>query len=288
MLVVDHNTHSTYWGLGDTVNPMSYAGEVVVTFDPSKTNMAMVVGTPDGYILNTLEFSGNNRRRGPVMDTTVYCEEVRSFLKSYLSNVTIYMVGVEQAIQKEGNNHYRSSMVLTEIRGNLLNFFLEVFGVKVIEVNNWSWKFAILPEGYRSKYEKGSKKWFLNTMPDSPYSKYFEADMTDCICIYWYMISKMCSGYSCYCNQYEKCLFTYQYFFSPIGSDLGNVRELIYNPMFTLEENIGYYVNRVLTSFYMKIAVNKISLDYIYGHAVGFDIHDLGCDDVKVVARRTF
>lgn len=288
MLVVDHNTYFVQWGLGDAVRPMDYSGDVVVVFDPSKTNMAMVVGTPDGTILNTIEFSGNNRKRGPAMDTTLYCEELRKFLSVYLSKVKLYLVGVEQAITKQGVNYHHSNMVLTEIRSNILNFFLEEFNVHVIEVNNWSWKFGVLPEGYRSKYEKGSKKWFVKTMPDSPFSKYFEADMTDCICIYWYLIKQKCANYSCYCNQFEKCDVPYMYYFVALNNNTtADMREVSFNPRFSMKENLDFYVNRIMGNFYMIMDVDKLDVNDIYGKSVGFVLEDTNCVQVKVVARRT-
>lgn len=287
MLVVEKNTTFVNWSIGTPVRPMDYAGEVIIAFDPSKTNMAMVIGTPDGNILNNLEFSGNNRSKGPVMDTTDYCMEVRSFLTQYLANTQIFMVGVEQAIQKKGNEFYRSSMVLTEIRGNLLNYFQEQFDVKPIEINNWSWKFAVLPEGYRSKFEKGSKKWFLRNMPDSPYAYYYEADMTDCICIYWYMVNKMCSGYSCYCNKYEPCNIKYDMTIVPDDSHITDgIREVIYNPVFSLEENLGYYVNRIMGTFYMKAPIDMISIEDAYTKSSSFGLEHIDHNTVKVVAAR--
>jgi len=287
MLVVDHNTYFTQWGLGDTVHPMEYAGDVIVVFDPSKTNMAMVVGTPDGTILNIIEFSGNNRKRGPVMDTTLYCEEVRKFLSVYLSKVKLYLVGVEQAITKTGTNYHHSNMVLTEIRSNILNFFLEQFNIKVIEVNNWSWKFGVLPEGYRSKYEKGSKKYFQHYMADTPYAYYFEADVTDCICIYWYLIKQHCSNYSCYCNQFEKCDIEYIYYFLPKQDTItADLREVTYNPRFTITENLNFYVNRIIGDFYMVVNVDKLEVNDLYGKSAGFQLSDVDCAEVKVVARR--
>jgi hypothetical protein len=267
---------------------MEYAGDVVVVFDPSKSNMAMVVGTPDGTILNTIEFSGNNRKRGPAMDTTIYCEEVRQFLSIYLSKVKLYMVATEQAITKTGTAYHHSNMVLTEIRGTILSFFLDHFGVRVIEVNNWSWKFAILPEGYRGKFEKGSKKWFQNCMPESPYTYYFEADMTDCICIYWYLIKKHCANYSCYCNQYEKCETDYMYYFlAESNNATSDMREVTYNPRFSVEENLGFYVNRIVGNFFMIVPVEKIDVADMYGKSVGFQLCDTDCVNIKVVARRT-
>ena len=105
MLVVENNTTFFNWGIGGTVKPLEYGGEVVVVFDPSKTNMAMVIGTPRGDIITTFEFSGNNRKRGPAMDTTQYCMEVREFLSKLFQNVNLYTVAIEQAILKKGNNY---------------------------------------------------------------------------------------------------------------------------------------------------------------------------------------
>lgn len=288
MLVVDHNKYSVQWSKGSNVHPMDYAGEVVVVFDPSKSNMAMLVGTPDGTILNTIEFSGNNRKRGPAMDTTIYCEEVREFLRIYLSKVKLYMVATEQAITKEGNQYYHSTMVLTEIRSTLLSFFLDEFHIRVIEVNNWSWKAGVLPKGYRGKYEKGSKKYFQDYMPDSPYTYYFEADMTDCICIYWYLLQKHCSTYSCFCNQPEICTVPYMYYFVSANNNItDDMRETKYNPRFSIKENLDFYVNRIFGNFYMNILVDKIPVGDMYGKSVGFMLADMDSVDVKVVARRT-
>lgn len=287
MLVVENNESFNNWTLGQHVNAMQYAGDVVVVFDPSKSNMAMVVGTPDGTILNTIEFSGNNRKRGPAMDTTLYCEEVRSFLKVYLSNVKLFCVAVEQAITPKNGGFHHSNMVLTEIRGNLLNFFLDTFGISVIEINNWSWKHAILPEGYRSPYEKGSKKWFVHTNPDSPYSKYFEADMTDCICIFWYVVSTKCSTYKCYCDRAELCLSEYTYFYTPIENNItDDMTEAAYNNRFSLTENLNYYANRMLGYFYMKIPIDIVEVPDVYTKTVSYEYSNLQDSEVKVVARR--
>lgn len=288
MLVVYHNEFYADWHIGHDVQPIEYPGDVIVAFDPSKTNLAMVVGTPDKQILDTIEFSGNNRRRGPAMDTTVFCQEVRSFLSTYLSKVNLYCVGVEQALTyKTATVNHNTNMVLTEIRSNILNFFLEHFGVHVIEVNNWSWKYAVLPEGYRSKYEKGSKLWFTHAMPDSPYSHYFEADMTDCICIYWYLVDQKCSGYSMFCTKAEPCSIEYKYYYYPVRNGLlDTLREVKYNPVFSVKENLDYYVNRIMGTFTMLVDVDRIDISDVYGHANLFTISDINCNTVRVVATR--
>lgn len=287
MLVVENNSTETDWYIGSELHPLEYAGEIVLAFDPSKSNMAMVLGTPDGTILNTLEFSGNNRRRGPTMDTTLYCEEVKVFLKRYLENAHLYMVGMEQTILKEGMKHYTSNQVLNEVRSNLLSFFLDTYGIKVIEINNWSWKHAVLPEGYRGQFQKGSKLYFQKFMPDSPYTHYFEADMTDCICIYWYMISKHCANYVLMCNKSEKEFRPYTYAIYPTGCDmLEGLRKVPFNDAFPIEANIAFYVNRLNKTFVMDVPCKKIPIEMIYGKATQFKNEDIFTNTVKVVACR--
>lgn len=286
MLVVENNRTFVNWGPYGTVQPLEYGGDVVISVDPSKTNMAMVFGTPDGTILNTLEFSGNNRRRGPVMDTTVYCEEVRQFLERYLCKAHIYMVGVEATILKKGYEHYHSNQVLNEVRSNLLGFFLEKYGIHVIEVNNWSWKNAVLPEGYRGQHQKGSKLWFERSMPDSPYSHYFEADMTDCICIYWYLVSKHCSNYHMYCNRVEPAISAYEYGYYPDNEVTKGLKDVKYNSAYSLEDNMAYYVNRLGKTFAMTVPVEKLSLEEIYKRTHCFEAEDIFTSKVKVVVCR--
>lgn len=287
MLVVENNTTFFNWGIGGTVKPLEYGGEVVVVFDPSKTNMAMVIGTPRGDIITTFEFSGNNRKRGPAMDTTQYCMEVREFLSKLFQNVNLYTVAIEQAILKKGNNYYHSSMVLTEIRSNLLNFFIEHFGIRVLEINNWSWKSHVLPQGYRSQSEKGSKRYYLTYFPDSPYSHYFEADMTDCLCIFKYVIDNFCSNYTMFCNRVETCIVQTECWYCPSTTPLENSMPAVtFNDRYSIKDNLSYYTNRLTKPFVMKVPLELVELSDIYGHVSGFSLDN--CDDefVKVVCKR--
>ena len=286
MLVVENNTTETNWYVGSELHPLEYAGDVVIAFDPSKSNMAMVLGTPDGTILNTLEFSGNNRKKGPTMDTTLYCEEVTTFLRRYLENAHIYMVGMEQTILKKGMDYYHSNQVLNEVRSNLLSFFLEAYGVKVIEINNWSWKHAVLPEGFRGQFQKGSKLYFQKFMPNSPYCNYFEADMTDCICIYWYMISKHCTNYVLMCNKSEQPFRPYTFAIYPDNGLTDELMQVPYNDAFPIETNVAFYVNRLNKTFVLTVPTKKLPIEMIYGKATQFTEKDIFKNTVKVVACR--
>lgn len=291
MLVVIENTQGFFWHVGDPVVPIQHYGEVLVVFDPSKTNMAMIVATPKGEHLSHIEFSGNNRGSGPIEDNTVYCYEIRQYLKQYLRNCKVYMAAVEQAITKKSTrkgmsfNHY-TNMTLTEIRASILGFFLEEFGIRVLEINNWSWKFGILPEGFRSPFEKGSKKFFLTYYPNHPLTQFYEADMTDCACILQYVVEHFCNNYTIYCSAPEEKLTEYKYTLVRADFDLPNVISVLYNPNYDLETNMNYYANRILGVFTMLVDVDVLKLEEIYGHALNGTFDCLDDDKVKAVINR--
>lgn len=273
MLVVKNNVEKFYFNNGDHVTPLNKNSEIVIAIDPSKTNMAVLIGSPFEEIYDILEFSGNNRKRGPAMDTTVYCEQVREFLSKYLVNANIYMVGVEAAISKRGLSYHHSNMVLTEIRGNILNFFLERFHIKVEEINNWSWKYAVLPEGYRSQSEKGSKRYMHDYFPNSSLNDYFEADVTDVYCIYKYMCTKLCKGYNFVCCRKEEPNENTRkfYIYPSTLTKVAGARVIVLNEHFSITDNVTYLCNRTNYALYTMIPdISVLSLDEIYGHCKGF------------------
>lgn len=288
MLVVENNTNFVNWTTAGVVNPITYGGEVVIVFDPGKTNMAMIIGTPDGTVLNHLEFSGNNRGSGPTMNTTLYCNEVQEFLRQYLKHAKLWCVATEATILKKGQNYYHSNQVLNEVRATLLQFFYTEYGVRVEEINNWSWKHFVLPEGYRSQKFKGSKKWFNDMNPSSPYNFYHNADMTDCYCIYLYVVANLCSTYKMICNRDEVAITPYKYSIIPKSFDTGDkVTKAFYNNRFSLSANLAYYTNRILHSYELVVPADCFELKDIYANARMFDKGNLWDKEVKVVACRT-
>lgn len=287
MLVVENNGRPYWYTQTSIVKPLQYYGDCIVVIDPSKTNMAMIVGDMTGVVLGIVEFSGNNRRKGPAQDTTLYCLEFRKFLKEYLANCHIQVVGVEQALNYTGIKHYRSSMTLTEIRGNILEFFNQEYNKLPIEINNWSWKAAILPSGYRSQSEKGSKRWITDTMPNSPWANFFEADVTDALCMYWYLLQTgSVSDLLCTCS--EEAQVAFGYYFEPLRQNNVKLREVIYNDKYSVMENCNFYVNRVLESFFMMLKVSQVPIDIVYGHCDGFTFSDIStAAEVRMVIGRS-
>lgn len=281
------NGYSQGFSRGDSVPSLDYTGEVVVAIDPSKTNCALVVGDPGGYILSIVEMSGNNWRSGPVEDTTQFCSEVKEFITNHLAGAKVIKAGLEKAITKKGMNHHHSNMVLTEIRGAILNLFYEEYGFRhdQVEVNNWSWKHAILPEGYRSQSEKGSKRYFSQYLNDKTYVHYFEADVTDCLCIYKYLIRDCKDTYTIACQAAETPLKKFNIGISSgTWADQLNYRRFSFNPSFTLEENVAYFVNHSKVNGIACVDPKYLTLQDIYTHAYGFQTLPEK-DEVRVLAQ---
>ena len=197
MLVVRNNKSFTNFHDTSLVEPLETTDSLVLAMDPSKTNFAMIVGTPDGRILEILEFSGNNRVKGPTMDTTIYCHELRTFFTQYFKHSNFYLVATEAALTQKGEkvNHI-TNMALTEIRATILGFFFDKFGIKVTQVNNWSWKHDQLPEGYRSPFQKMSKTYIRSIDPTNPLLDFFKEDVCDAYFIFQYVIKHMCQNYT--------------------------------------------------------------------------------------------
>lgn len=257
---------------GDFVPPLRYTGQAVVVIDPSKTNCAMVIGDPGGEVQMIVEMTGNGWRQDKPTDTTQYCSELREFITRLLEPCEVYMFKAEQAITKKGMNHHMSSMVLTEIRAALLGLAWENYGFRKeeVEVNNWAWKKYVLPEGYRSQSEKGSIRYFYQYLGDTAYLNYFEADVTDCLCIYKYAIRNCKDTYRIVCTEAQKAIKQYSYAIMPEWADTCECREFTYNNSFTMEENVIWFANHSRSSGIAKIKTDRLNFEEIYEHASGF------------------
>lgn len=262
---------------GQPIKPFGFCGDIVLATDPGKTNMAMTVGTPFGTQLAILQF----RAPGSAYNTSDYCHDFKDFLSRYFANCNIQYFGIEQAITKRGMGHHHSSMVLTEIRANLIDLAYHLTGDKPLEINNWSWKYAILPDGMRSQSEKGSARFLKDA-----YRLYGNADVTDAICMYRYIIQKHCGPYVIFPNRVERPLASYQVFIVPLGSKLvGKARRFQYEQALSLADNCAYYTNRTWERGATQVPVEALSLEDIYAHAVGFSPSNIGKDVEVVVVR---
>ena len=284
MLVVTNVFTSEMWSKGQYVKPIDYHDDVVVVIDPSKTNMACWIFTYYGEPVQLVEFSGNNRTAGPVMDTTEYLADVRSYLTQLLSNCNVAYAAIEAAITKKGMEHHHSSMVLNEIRGALLNFFLETYNIRADEINNWSWKAGVLPDGYRSRKEKGSKRWICDTAPNSMLAQCYAADATDAYCIGLYVLSRLPKK-PIKCTHTVEDEVSYTYSFYPKGTVATvkerDVLEFIYNPNFSFEDNMKFFVSTYRGLGYALVPLAAISIKHVVGHSHNFTAVP-HCNEVEV------
>src|SRR5690606_35683300 len=108
MLYRVNNSDQMYYDRTMYTPPLEIEQELVIVFDPGKTNMAMIVGTVTGESLMVLEFSVKNTN-GKAMDTTDYCLEFMQFIRDLLKHCKVYCFGQEQAILPnqygKGKNH---------------------------------------------------------------------------------------------------------------------------------------------------------------------------------------
>lgn len=273
------NTNSRFdYHAGYKVPEFPYKGDVICATDPGKTNMAFTIGTPDGTILTILQF----RAPGYANDNSDYCHDFKTFIEEYLKDCRVVTFAIEAAISKQGMNFHRSSMVLTEIRANLIDLAYRLTGHKAFEVNNWAWKYAILPDGMRGQHEKGSTRFLPKV-----YDLYGNADVTDSICIYKYAVLKVGNPYYAISpDAIEETSHVYKTKLVPAGTILTqHARRFNYNANLTIEQNLNYAVNRTPERVYAHIPLDCLSLDDIYKYAMLFKTLEQ-CQQVEVVALR--
>ena len=250
------NSGDWHYFSGDTeIKPLEKRGKVIVTIDPGKTNMAVVIGDAYGVIYTYVEISGKD------CNTTQYCTDFSNFIERYLSNVELWAVGVEAAVSYKGMQYHRSQMVLTEIRANVLQLFRTRFGKQPVEINNWAWKKAILPDGYRGTQEKGSLRYLTELGLTN-----VTHDVTDCICMYMWLHRNVPKADDPYCDESEVCFcgYTLTIFNAEDLPTMKDMWQFAANPQYSLSDNVSYYLNRTNTNGVLTIDASALSLEEIY------------------------
>ena len=257
MTVVIDDSEVLEYHAGKKVPEFKWRGDVILATDPGKTNMAVTIGTVNGVILGILQF----RAPGYANENSEYCHDFKVFLAEYLKNCKVDTVAIEAAISKQGMNFHRSSFVLTEIRANLIDLSYQLTGKKAFEVNNWSWKYAILPDGMRGQHEKGSARF----LPEV-YARFGNADVTDSICIYKYAIQKIGNPYYLIQpDEVEEPLHEYRIRIAPAGRPTTQgATKFLYNPKLTLQQNLDYATNRTPDVVYAQVSIADLDLEDIY------------------------
>ena len=266
MRVRINNGRDHFYTMNKSVEPIVCSQQIVLVIDPSKSNMGVKIGTVSGKELELLEFSG--AKCGPdgrSMDTLTYCHEFRQYLKQRLKGCKIRLIAQEKTIMKKGNDaSFISNRVLNDIRTQIDEMSLEMTGRRPEEINNWAWKKAILPDGYRGQQIKGSKIW-LSTL-DKKYRDYSD-DLTDVICIFMYVISTLTDDKDIYCDEAEETTEKYIYMLTDANTIPTGVKPFAYNRDYGVTHNCNYYINRTQKTGYALVDIDDLRPVEIIGHA---------------------
>ena len=263
----------------DFIEPLQPLFEYyILTIDPSKTNMAIIVASPAGDLESIIEISGNNwgNYSKKADDDTYFCEQVREFLDMYLKDLNIIEIYVEKAITKKGMMHHHSNMTLTEIRAMILSWGLARLGKKPVEVPNVSWKHGVFPEGMNRQSEKMSKWYLVDYLGISEFAEYYEYDVTDAYCMLLYVKSKYHSNYVVKPFRDEKA-DNIKYTLKPWSGELPTLQ---INSKLSLSSNVSFYMNRNIKGTFL-FDIENLTFDEIYGYATGFPLDY--CQKIRMV-----
>lgn len=244
----------------------SYSGQhIIIAIDSSKSNTAMIVGTPKGRVLDDYELSG----AGSDVDVYDFCKVMRQQLRVLFLDADILFIGIEDIITKKSDGYkgleiHQSRAKITAVFDNFFFLFQDYFNIKPEPINNWLWKSTILPDTYRSRdHKKGSKDWLRDM--GSPYGSRKD-DVTDAYCIFQFIIKtykfrvKDVVETTCPTNK------NYIYTIFPENVDLPGARWYEIKNNDTLEHNITAVADRCTEEevALFKWPIEKIPLDIIY------------------------
>lgn len=256
--LVNKKFHDYWYGADSQIQPLNVKKQIVLSFDPSKSNTGLIVGDLSGTILYLIQISG----AGSQTSIEAFCMLLRMFLAALFEDSDIAMFAQEKPILPRTG--YRSMLYLNEIRTNLNNTAREVFGVDPIEVPVSVWKSAILPQQYRHKGKpKGSWQWLTQMYPEWSFLK---DDVTDAICIYLYLYKTDLGKRAIYCDASEICANKESLIIDESAVVQGAMTRFKYNSRFSLEENASYFANRRLGLGYALIPEGVVTIPALYEH----------------------
>lgn len=271
-----NNGRSTWYDKETYIDPLVFKKPVIVAIDQSKTNTAIVIGSKDKEIYYIAECSGNDKEFYEVAgNTTEFCEELDSFLTKLLARGNLVGFWQEEPILKKPNwkkskrsngyDFYKSQMVLTEIRGCLLQTAVKLTGRPSTEVGNMDWKGGILPDGYRGHSEKGSYRFMCDV---DPKWVNWTDDVTDALCIYLYAVKTCNSSQNIICTDIEKAEYDYSFSIVDQSAVPENALSFVASNKLSCRDNAVYFINRSSRIGSSKLNVDTLNLEDISKYAV--------------------
>lgn len=253
----------------------SYAGRrIFISIDSSKSNSAMVVGTPGGVVLDDYEFNG----AGGEVDVYDLCRDIRKQLRLLFKGAIIEAVGIEDIITKNGYHKggdyhpnmgldvHQSRAKITAVFNNFIFAFEEFYGIRPITINNWEWKSDILPEQYRTReHHKGSQDYLIGISP-----KWIgrSDDVTDAVCIFMHMNNTIKYTEVRDLTGTDICTVKYVCRIAPTTVKLEDGRFVkfeIHNDD-SIEHNIATVANRITQNQigYLELNTDQLTIEQIY------------------------
>ena len=245
----------------------SYQGQhIVIAIDSSKTNSAIIVGTPKGRVLDDYEIGGS----GTDVDVYDLCKYARKQLRMLFDGAKILFVGIEDIITKKQNGFsagleiHQSRAKITAVFNNYVFLFQDYFAIMPTFINNWAWKSTILPDAYRTKqHKKGSKDWLKSIGHEYGNRK---DDVTDAFCIFMYICRthkfKVVDNITTVCPTHKD--FIYQIF--PENYDMVGAKWFNICNKESLEHNLSTVAERCAKGevAMFKFPIERIPIDVIY------------------------
>lgn len=253
---------------GDYVAPLEIEEQVLVVTDPSKQNMALLVGGLFGDAKVIYEFSGKDEF-GKAIDTVRYCIELREFMVKLLCKCRILEFSQEEAIDKkdkQGLEFFQTSLVLRDVRAFSIVAAVDLTNKEPHFINNWIWKTDVLPDGYRSQKEKGSQRFLVDYY--GPQYATYSNDVTDVICMYMHRKKALSKGQLVECVRQEEKQAEYRYYITDISNVKSTMKKFKYNNSFSLTDNLNYFTNRVKGAGYAELDLSKVSPIEMVGHCL--------------------
>lgn len=277
--IATDSRNSYDYSTNSTIVPLKSELPVIVAIDPSKSNLGLVVGDISGHFLGLYEVSGSGK------DTTKFCLLLMKFLALKLSELDIALFGQEKVILGDA---YQSMVILNEIRSYVkmtADQYLRIAPSKIIEVNNFAWKSAMLPAEYRKKkYKKGSLAYIKAAFP---YLQSISDDLTDAMCIYQYLKEEYERKNPIYCVRSETCNEKLNVFIVPKASiQEDKVYWFQFNKSFSLQDNIAFYGNRSTRIGCCQIPIKCLEIDDLYRYTCMVD-HNTDESDIYLLIRRS-
>jgi len=249
---VRHNNGQNFWYDRDLiVVPLEVKVPVIVVVDQSKKNTAVIIGSTTGVVFDIIETSGSDPKfYHKAGDTTEYCLETEMYMTQRLKYCKVLKVYSEKTILKKkfgdkssGMDHYKTNLILNEIRSSWLRIGELLTGESTFEINNVAWKSLVLPDGYRGHKEKGSYRYW--SAQDPKWLDYSD-DVTDAFSMYVYAMVMYHKNEGLLCDKREQLSENTR--MSLVDAKNLNVFQspnFTFNQMYTLEENAAYVASRV-------------------------------------------